>query len=455
MWILFLLLTFISAITFNTKYQRTSLLIITFLATSGFQLFSTGWFRSPLLLSKPYDYAYVAIIIIFLTRTRDLYRVIATIRVATIATLYLGFIVLVLIASVAVYSYPFTQSFQSARVFMGPIFLLFFLLAERATLEKYVRALVWIVIFTSFLYLLQPITGKNIINPDSEFFNPYLGATDTKRFLATPDFLIFFILLFFYDISKNQKASLGLRLGRWIALILLLSVQVASFTRSALMATGVALMYVGKRILNPILVIMFMVTVLGAGAVTYATSSVVKDRIDESLKDVASSLDGNYLNYRPGTDGNLSFRLAHFNERWSYVIADVARWPMGIAFIHEDSAAAQNLAFKIGVKNLYTGRVVQVDTGDIAWSVVVIKTGLLGLGFMLLLLASSFFAVGPADNKYAVVYRGGLVYFLITSFFSINLTMPAVVLQLMLFLALAIKERQTLTSETTLPKRKF
>lgn len=447
MWIIFLLATVGSVVAFNTRHQRTSLLIITFLATSGFQLLSAGWFRSPLVLSKPYDYAYVAMLMIFILNAGSLFKTIASDRVAKIATVYLGFILLVLIVSVTIFSYPLVQSFQAARVFVWPLFLLLFLMTERAALERFVSSLLWIVVVTSFLYLLQPITGKNIINPDAEYFNPFLGKTDMKRFLSTPDFLIFFLLLFYHKLCTSQVNSFWVRLGRWFGFVLLLSVQVVSFTRSAIIGTGLALIYLSKRLLNSVLVILFLVSVTVAMAVAYSTSSVIENRVDDSFKDIGSSLEGNYLSFKAGTDGNLSFRLAHLSERASYVFEEVTRWPVGLGFIHEDSAAAQNLGFKIGLKNIFTGRAVQVDTGDIAWSVVIIKTGFLGLGLMLLLLFVSYFAVGPSSNRYAVVYRGCLIYYVITSFFSINFALPNLMIPLMLLYALAVNEKQDLSSE--------
>lgn len=445
MWILFLVAIIGSVIAFNTNHQRGSLLIITFLATGGFQLLPTGWFWSPLAISKPYDYAYVAMFMIFLLNASAVARTIGTQRMATLATVYLIFLLLALLGSIAVFSYPPVQAFQAARVFVWPLFLLLFLITERLALERFVATLVRVVVVTSILYLLQPLTGKTIINPDSYYFNPYLGTTDMKRFLSTPDFLIFFLMLFYHKLCTGTEKTLGVILGRWIGFALLVSVQFVSFTRSAILGTGLTLVYLSKRLLNSVFVAMVLLSVTGAMAVAYSTSSLVQNRVDESLKDVTSTIAGDYLTWRAGTDGNLSYRLAHLNERLTYVFSDIKRWPMGIGFIHEDSAAAQNLGFKIGLINPFTGRAVQVDTGDIAWSVVVIKTGFFGLGLMLFFVLGSYFAVGASNHRYVIVYRGGLLYFLITSFFSTNFVMPNYMLPLMLFLALALRVNEAPT----------
>lgn len=446
MWLLLLLVTCWSILAFITNHQRQSLLIITFLGTGGFQLLPIHWFWSPLLLVKPYDYAFVAMGAIFLMRARALGQMLAREKMARLALIYMGFLSLVLLASVAVFSYSPVQSVQSARVFFWPAFLLLFLLVERSELERFVGTLFPIVVVLSFLYLLQPITGKTIINPSGEYFNPYAGATDMKRYLSTPDFLIFFILLSYYRICTYAGKSLGMLLGHMLAFALLSSVQIVSLTRSAILGTGIALLYLSKRLVNPVLLTLFLAAMTVALAVSYSTSTTVEHRIDDGLKDISAMLDGRFLNRDAEKDGTLNFRIAHVSERLIYVLDKIERWPMGAGFIHEDSAVAQNLGFRIGLKNVFTGRTIQVDSGDIAWSVVIIKTGLIGLLLLLAFMGASFFAVGNSRHPYVVVYRGGLVYFIVTSFFSSNLVSPSYMLPLMLFLALAMKSREETVS---------
>lgn len=442
MWILLFLITCWGILAFLTNHQRQSLLIITFLGTGGFQLLPIHWFWSPLLLVKPYDYAFAAMGAIFLLRTKELGQVLAQERIARLAVVYMGFLTLVLVASIGAFSYSPIQSVQSARVFFWPAFLLLFLLVDKAVLERFMKLLFPIVLILSVIYLLQPITGKTIINPSGEYYNPYIGSTDMKRYLSTPDFLIFFLLLAYHRICTYDGKSLWARIGQWLAFLIFSSVQIVSLTRSAILGTGTALLYLSKRLVNPVLVVFFLAAAAIGLAVAYSTSTTIEHRVDDSLKDISATLDGRFLGRDAAKDGNLSFRIAHINERLSHVLDSVKRWPMGIGFIHEDSAAAQNLGFKQGLPNPFTGRVIQVDTGDNAWSVVIIKTGLAGLGLLLVFLISSFRAAGKTRDVYAVTYRGALVYFLITSFFSSNFISPNVMLPLMLFLAMAVRTRE-------------
>lgn len=442
MWILLFLLTGWGVLAFITNHQRQSLLIITFLATGGFQLLPIHWFWSPVLLVKPYDYAYVAMGAIFLMRSRDLGKIMAQEFLTKIAVLYMGLLLLILVSSIAVFSYSPVQSLQSARVFFWPAFLLLFLLVERPVLERFVSTLYPIVILLSLLYLTQPITGKTIINPSGEYFNPYLGSTDIKRFLSTPDFLIFFLLFAYHRLWSYEGKSLAVRLGHWLAFVVFSSVQVASLTRSAIIGMVAALLYLSKRLVNPVFLVLFLSATTVSVAVAYSTSTAIEHRLDDSLKDISSIFEGRFLSLNAAKDGTLSFRIAHVNERLNHVLDSARRWPFGLGFVHEDSTLAQSLGFKIGIPSPFTGRAIQVDSGDIAWSVVIIKTGLAGLGMLLAFLISSFFLVGNTNNKAAVVYRGGLIYFVVTSFFSSNLVSPNVMLPLMLFLALALRSKE-------------
>lgn len=443
MWILLLLITCWGTLAFVTNHQRQSLLIVTFLGTGGFQLLPIHWFWSPLLLVKPYDYAYVAMGAIFLLRAKELRLVLAGEPIARLAVVYMGFLSIILVASIGALSYSPIQSVQSARVFFWPAFLLLFLLVDRTALDRFMKLLFPIVLILSVLYLLQPITGKTIINPSGEYYNPYIGATDMKRYLSTPDFLIFFLLYAYHRICAYEGKSLWTRLVQWLAFLVFSSVQLVSLTRSAILGTGAALLYMSKRLVNPVLVLFVMSAATIGLAVAYSASTTVEHRIDDSLKDISATLDGRFLGRDAAKDGNLSFRVAHINERLTYVLDSVKRWPIGIGFIHEDSAAAQNLGFKHGLPNPFTGRVVQVDTGDNAWSVLIIKTGLVGLGLLLVFLVSSFRAAGNGRDAYAVTYRGALFYFVITSFFSSNFISPNVMLPLMLFLAMAVRSSES------------
>lgn len=442
MWLIWFMVTGWCVLAYLIGRPRQSLFIITFLATGCFQLIPVHWFWSPFLIAKPYDYAYVAMGLIIMFNFGSVAKICARNKVATFAVVYLSFLVLVLLASIVLFSYPKGKTIQSARVFFWPVFLLFFLLVDKSVLERFVRNLYPIVFVLAVVYLSQPFHGRAIINPSSEYFNPYLGSTDMKRYLSTPDFLIFFLLISYYRLCVVSGNGIGGKTKLLLGFLLFVSVQVVSFTRSAIMGTGVALLYVSRRVVNPFFLALFLASVLGAGAIAYATSDLVAQRVDETASDVLATIGGSYQQLNAAKDGNFSFRIAHLHERMAFISNDVARWPIGVGFVHEDSAVAQNLGFRIGLKNIYTGRVVQVDTGDIAWSVVVIKTGFLGLGLLVYFLILSGFSVGPSVSEWSTVYRAGLIYFVVTSFFSSSFVSPNQMLPLMLFLAVALRANE-------------
>lgn len=74
--------------------------------------------------------------------------------------------------------------------------------------------------------------------------------------------------------------------------------------------------------------------------------------------------------------GNFSYRIDHFKERFDYVLQDPVRSIRGIGYIQERNF--HHKIFKLGQHNDYKD-VVQLDTGDIAWSILILRLGILGL----------------------------------------------------------------------------
>lgn len=76
-------------------------------------------------------------------------------------------------------------------------------------------------------------------------------------------------------------------------------------------------------------------------------------------------------------EGNFAFRIKHLQERYSYVVSNPVRAIRGIGYIQEQNY--HQYTFKIGLLNRETGKVIQLDTGDIAWSLLIVRLGLLGI----------------------------------------------------------------------------
>jgi hypothetical protein len=442
MWVILFVIAILGAALYISNRKVIGLVVLIVLATSGFQIIPLDWYESPLLLSKPYDYAYFEMAIIFLYSTAKIRVILSTISIARDAVYFCGLVVLISIFSWIIFSYNVIQIIQSARLFLWPSFLLLFLCAEKVVLLGVVKVLFPITLICSFFYIQQPFTGIAIFSGAPQEWNPYLGDTDFIRVLSTPDFLIFFLLLAGNQLKEHRNIGGSGRRVNWAMIIATSIVQILSFTRSTVISTVIALGHSLSRGRTYIFsVSAFAVLALSLGGIVFFNQALT-DRFSEGIVDLSSTLSGGFETNDGKFDGNLSFRIGHLYERATYILDDPSRWLIGIGMIHEESQAAVNLGFRVGLLDASVGRVVQVDSGDIAWSIIILKMGLLGVISVLLFLYRSYAYVSSSFGLYSNLYRGACLYYMVTSFFSNSFASPAIMMQLMLFLALAVINRR-------------
>lgn len=78
--------------------------------------------------------------------------------------------------------------------------------------------------------------------------------------------------------------------------------------------------------------------------------------------------------------GNFSFRILHALERYNYITQESETAIRGLGYVSESNFKRD--IFSIGLYNEFDEKV-QLDTGDIAWSLFFMRLGLLGLAFYL------------------------------------------------------------------------
>src|SRR5690606_1093080 len=104
-------------------------------------------------------------------------------------------------------------------------------------------------------------------------------------------------------------------------------------------------------------------------AVLFLTNDKLRERVLESSSAIES------VKNETNSD-NFSYRLLHSLERLNYIMKDPVRTVRGIGYIHEDNFKVK--IFEIGLINKETQEIIQLDTGDIAWSLFLVRFGLLG-----------------------------------------------------------------------------
>ncbi len=119
----------------------------------------------------------------------------------------------------------------------------------------------------------------------------------------------------------------------------------------------------------------------------FIRSPMFEERVTSAVTEVYDAFeDQGYETVIKGE--NFSFRLAHFYERLSYVLGSPDNYVFGAGFLTEDSQYAGVFDFDVGLRDEF-GEKIQLDTGDILWSVLIMNLGLAGSAlFMFLIFAS-------------------------------------------------------------------
>jgi hypothetical protein len=113
----------------------------------------------------------------------------------------------------------------------------------------------------------------------------------------------------------------------------------------------------------------------------------VQSRINDGVADISKTLapGSTIANRNYDMNDTFSYRIAHLAERVSYVLADPNRLLFGVGMLTEDAKQTSKLSFEAGLFNQHTGQLSQVDTGDIAWSLLILYMGIVGVFFFIAL----------------------------------------------------------------------
>ncbi|OYU92629.1 MAG: hypothetical protein CFE21_23145, partial [Bacteroidetes bacterium B1(2017)] len=152
-----------------------------------------------------------------------------------------------------------------------------------------------------------------------------------------------------------------------------------------------------------------------------------------------------------------SYRLAHFIERAQFVSKEPLESIFGLGFITENSTSANKLHFNVGLLDVKTNKITQIDTGDVVWSLLILQGGwmIIFLNILVVYTLYSFF------NKHSIskIAESAKIYLLIVitlSFFStelINVGFRCIILLILAYVKLSIyDEKKTKTIQFSLKK---
>jgi hypothetical protein len=104
-------------------------------------------------------------------------------------------------------------------------------------------------------------------------------------------------------------------------------------------------------------------------------------------------------------------------ERFDYLTKFQNGWLFGIGLISDNSIQAQKLPFTNGLVSEFTGQVVQIDSGDLIYSQLVLTTGIIGTILYLFIFGkfSIYFYKNLQHSEYSIIGLLTILYAFFTS----------------------------------------
>ena len=394
------------------KKGKKELSLITFFGflTGGYQLIPDAVFAFPVSI-KPSDYAVLYLFAViameyFSGKRKELIDVLPRFTL-----IFLSFIAVAAAVSLFIHHIPIVEVVKNTRQYFLLLRPILYYALTKEELLKVVDFLFKITFITSIIYILQPIFDTPLLQGYyTEGKSSLFGMFEIARFYNNPIYHNFFFFLILYNTERSKtKKNLYLII---MTLPILLCMH-----RSLLLAFIMVILFNKFREnikkIYPILIVLLVALIPFLGAIQ---GGILETKI---AQDIIGSLDIEPEDFVPGAygDATFTFRVLHFLERLYYASENLITLLFGLGFMSEGSDyTISNFNFIVGLENSDTGMVNQVDTSDIAWSIFVIRLGVIGTIIYLIYYISllSFFNKNKKDYRYNSILSTMLMVLIIS-----------------------------------------
>lgn len=369
-----LILVLVNLMLFNSVNQSAkfyALLIFFFFISNGFQVIPAPVIAIGMPgISKTYDFALIILFATFLFNFQDTVTQFQNVRFITSIKLLILFSIACGVYSSIILNYDTQQIIRVIRPYLLLFSFAYFGFFEVDVLERVFIFLVKLTFVLSIAYLVQiPLHLTTLQTFGGEMNITTLEGTNWSRYYNTP---VFLTISFLYCIFSNNIIQ---GRARWIFLLIFIVTVIAPAHRSYLTVTfGCVLFYLFTKTGYDQKILIIFSSFFSLLALS--TLDVVNKVVDKTTKDLSFLSSPSYKNL--DMMNTFSFRFLHFLERATFIIEDSSRWIFGLGFITETSPQGQRLNFNVGLEDKASiGKIIQIDTGDIVWSILVIQGGVL------------------------------------------------------------------------------
>ena len=227
--------------------------------------------------------------------------------------------------------------------------------------KKAIKILFWITFVFSIILIIQYILDMELIGQKLRDAKYTTGA-------KPPSFAIISCCLAFINVFKFSKTVQIITVSV-IFLPVLLCMKMSYFTTISLILIAY---YLLKRRIHAEQVIKYSIVGVVGAVILFSAFPDFHQRFQETVNQTGVSHSSRK------EEGNFSYRIDHFAERLDYVLQTPERCIRGLGYVQERNF--HETPFKLGVTNLL-GKKAMLDTGDIAWSLLILRLGFMGLLF--------------------------------------------------------------------------
>jgi len=401
-------------------YKISALFLFFFFLTSGFNLIPEKMTQL-LFFSKGMDYAIITLFGIVAIDAIYIKGYLKRDRLIDLSLLFYIFLVACIFYSRFVIGVDWFEISRTIRYqFLWVAYLVFRNLSKEQ-LRNLLKYLFFVTVICSVLYLFQIILNQSILNETAKS-SVELFRIKIPRFYNQPDMLHFFVFMaIYYNPFKG--------IVKYLTTAILVIALLAAFHRSLIGSffVTVALGYVLQLPRLQKVKVLSITAVLLVFLIVFAGYKFVHSRTYIDVQRVVSgNIEDTEIDIEDLQASTFTFRILHLMERNQYLLNNPRAMLVGAGLMTEDDKMTYSLFnFDVGLLDELTGETTQLDTGDISYSVLLLRYGYVGtlLNMVLFIyLIVSFYK--KRENKYAFF---SFLYFVMsigTSFFSANFTLP-------------------------------
>jgi hypothetical protein len=418
---IFLLIVIIAVGMYVWDYKIPALAVFFFFMTSGFNLIPEEMMANAF-FSKGMDYAILIIAGMVIIDSFCIKNYWKPDRFFWLILVFYAFLASCVIYNKFVTGTGWTEIIRTARY--NVLWLTAYLVFRNLSGERLIllmNCLFRVTVVCAVLYLLQIILNIHILNETEKSSANFFGMK-LPRFYNQPDMLQFFTFMAIYF---NPHRGLM----KVLTATILVAALLGAFHRS-LAGAFFAAMALGYVVQLPRLQKIKILTVASVFLVFLTVFAGYKFVHSRTYVDIQRVVSGNVADVDIDIEdlqaSTFTFRIMHFLERNQYLLDNPEAMFIGAGLMTEDSKLTGSIFdFDIGLIDELSDETVQLDTGDISYSILFLRYGYLGT--LLILSLYIFLMVYFYKNRENPAGLFSFVYFIVViiiSFFSQILTLP-------------------------------